>query len=167
MSVINERSFSPEIQTHQNEFFAWLMVGAGGIAAVFLRNGPLFYWFIFLDIFILLMAFGVSLSNWMDRRTRITLSSNGLIFENGLRKIQLGWNEVKSVSVYSARWGQRVLVEGEKEHFSFTMISDVQILGKVQGRIGFVQGKVIMDEIIKLGRLTSMSVTGDTYYYSH
>jgi uncharacterized membrane-anchored protein len=166
MPEIDERVFRPEIQTHQNELFAWLMVIVGVIAVFFLKDNPLFYWMMIFVIFVLLLAIGVSLSNWIDRRTQIIINGNELVFENGLRNIHLEWNEIKSVSVYPARWGERVLVESEKEHFSFTMMSDVHLLGKVQGQIGFAQGKTIMDEIIKLGKLTSMSVTDNTYYYS-
>jgi hypothetical protein len=166
MPVTDQRVFKPEIQTRQNEYLAWAVAIISVVSSFFLIKGAFSFWVVVFAVLMVFMALAVSLSNWMDRRTQIILDDAGVIFQNGLRNLRLTWNEIKSVTVFSTGWGQRVVAEGEEVHFTFTILGEVRTFGKVQGRIGFSQGKEIMDAIIKQGGLTSMSASGDAYYYS-
>jgi hypothetical protein len=166
MSLTDQRVFKPEIQTRKNEYLAWAVAIISCASSFFLTSGAFSFWIVFFAVLMVFMALAVSLSNWMDRRTHIILDDDGVIFQNGLRNLRLDWNEIKSISIFSTGWGQRVLVEGKEAHFTFTILGEVRTFGKVQGRIGFAQGKEIMDAIIKQSGLTSMSASGDAYYYS-
>jgi hypothetical protein len=82
------KTYSPELLPRRGEFTAWALTIASTLGLYFLAGSdpvPLLAWFFV--VFFAFSAASISLGNWMDRRTFIHIGSDGLIFENGLRKI--------------------------------------------------------------------------------
>jgi hypothetical protein len=107
----------------------------------------------------------------MDRHTIIRVSNLGINFRNGLRNVQLGWNEIQEVRVLPARWGNKVQVFGEGSYFGFHTLGEVSAHGKSLGRTGFEEGDQILKMILKQAdlKLVQQVDVGDTqegYYYS-
>lgn len=102
----------------------------------------------------------------MDRKTQIIIDDGGIVFQNGLRNVHMEWVSINSVKVMPSRWGEKVQVIGGKSHFEFNTFGEVIFQKKVEGQVGFQQGKEIMEEIIRRSDLVSVAKKGDSYYYS-
>jgi hypothetical protein len=159
--------YRPELLPRRGEFSAWLLTFATALGFYFLsRPGPfpLPAWF-----FVAGFAFSaasISLGNWMDRRTFIRLEPEGVVYENGLRKVRLSWEAIQTVRTSPASWGISVLVSSEQAHFTFSTLGEMQFLGRVRARTGFADGQFIRDEIIRAARLTKLLQEGRTNLYS-
>ena len=102
----------------------------------------------------------------MDRHTVIRMNENGIVYKNGLRNVQLGWNEIRQIRVIPARWGNKVQLIGEKAHFEFRTLGEVKVAGELKGRMGFEDGEEILREIVINSGLIRIDESGDGYYYA-
>jgi hypothetical protein len=162
-----EQTYRPELLPRQGERNAWLFAVVASLALGLLHfQGvvPFFSW-IFV-IFLLFSALSISLGNWMDRRTVLRLASGGVSFENGLRRVELGWAEIKEVRVLPARWGEQIQVIGEQAHFSFNTLGELQFKGENRAKVGFAQGQEILSAILKASGLTKKQKNDQYAYYS-
>ncbi len=121
MSESEVHEFRPELMPRRGEINAWLLTAAAALGLFFLNQTldivPGWAWIF--CAFLAFSALSISFGNWMDRKTRVRLDADGISFENGLRRVRLGWPEVQKVAVLPARWGKSVQVLGEKSHFGF------------------------------------------------
>lgn len=162
-----ERTYRPELLPRQGEINAWLFVLLAGLALGLLHQQgvvPVFSW-IFV-IFLLISALSISLGNWMDRRTVLRLASDGVAFENGLRRVRLTWPQINEVRIRPARWGEQIQVIGEQAHFSFNTLGELQFKGENRTKVGFVQGQEILKEILQASGLTKKQQNDQYAYYS-
>jgi len=163
----SEQAFRPELLSRQGERNAWLFALLASLALGLLQQQGVvlgFSW-IFV-IFLFIAALSISLGNWMDRRTVLRLAADGVSFENGLRSEQLGWTEIKEVRIHPARWGEKIQVLGEKSHFSFNTLGELQFQGKNRTRVGFAQGQKILKQILDASGLTKKQQNDQYTYYS-
>ncbi len=117
--------------------------------------------------FMVFSASTMSLASWMDRRTRLTLDPAGVFFENGLRRVRLGWDEIRKVRVIPAQAGsQRVQVLGAAAHFEFRTLAEVRLQGEIKGRAGFEAGEAILKTILGRARLSKMQDEAAYTYYA-
>lgn len=162
-----DQEFRPELLSRRGEWTAWALALAAGLGMWFLhRSGytPLWAWLFW--IFLLFSAISISLGNWLDRNTIILLDSDGVRFENGLRRVRLRWPEVQKVAVLPARWGKAVQVIGEESHFGFKTLGEVQFQGEMRGRTGFLEGQAILDVILQKAGLVLIEESNNAYYYA-
>ncbi|MFZ5821886.1 MAG: hypothetical protein ACOYYJ_18505 [Chloroflexota bacterium] len=161
------REFRPVLLSRRGEWTAWGLFTAAGVGVLALREStyvPLWAWIFW--SFLLFSAVSISLGNWIDRRTFIRLEGDGIRFENGLRRVRLGWPEVQEVAVLPARWGQAVQVSGQRAHFAFKTLGEVEFQGEVRGRTGFVEGRAILDVILRETGLRLVEEANSAYYYA-
>ena len=165
--------FKPELVSRRSELIAWLSaVLVNGTWIVMLLLGQsMSFWLPILGIPLLLIAFGMSLGNWMDRHTFLKLESQGVAFNNGLRNVQLAWLEIKEVRVLPAQWGQKVQVFGEDSYFGFHTLGEIEANGRVLGRTGFVEGERVLKQILERAELSETKQIDignqqEGYYYS-
>ena len=162
------KELHPELTSRRSEITAWLLtlvvVIAIGIMAWQLVKIPTTAWVF--GGFLLFAAISISLGNWMDRGTVMSVDVNGIAFENGLRQVALSWQDVKKVNVIPVRWGKSVQVIGEASHFEFRTLGEVQYQGDVQGRLGFVEGEAVLKEILKKTELVLGKEEKGRYYYA-
>lgn len=160
--------FRPVIASRRSELSAWFLtlLSGGAWLVLALRDSPptLFIpLFFFLFIF---TAIGASLGNWIDRRTVLRLKPEGLDFENGLRKVEMNWEEIQEIQIIPSRWGQAVHVLGNGAHFRFRILANVVVLGKASERIGFEDGDKILGEILKKTGLQRVQRSQPGRYYA-
>ncbi len=165
MSAVKD--FRPELTSRREEFLAWV-VALGMTIALVLADGvwgaiPVYVW-VFVG-FLFFSAASISLGNWMDRRTVLRLGPDGIAFENGLRSVRLGWPEVRNVAVEETRLGKRVQVVGDRSHFSFKMLSESNLSGKVF-RTGFAVGQEILNTLLKSSGLQLRTKSEGVVYYA-
>jgi len=123
-----------------------------------------------LDAFLLFSALSISLGNWMDRRTVIRLDPETITFGNGLRHAVMRWNEIKQVQVFPTNWGKKVRVLGSRAHFEFRTLAEIKVQDEVKGRMGFVEGESILQNIIRSADLIEKpgeDTQPGVYYYAH
>jgi hypothetical protein len=167
MSINDQREFRPELLSRRSEVTAWVfaLVVGGSLAVMRQTLGmiPTVAWLFW--GFLLFAGLSISLGNWMDRHTLIRIDTNGISFENGLRRVRLGWLEVQKVNVLPAHWGRTVQVLGEKSHFEFRTLGQVEFQGEARGRVGFVAGQDILEHILHTASLRlSDEANGGRYY---
>jgi hypothetical protein len=161
------REFRPELLSRRGEWTAWALALAASVGMWFLhRDGYIPAWAWIFWAFLLFSGVSISLGNWLDRTTIIWLEANGIRFENGLRHVRLGWDEVQKVAVLPARWGRSVQVIGKKSHFDFKTFGEVQFQGEVRGRTGFSEGQTILDVILHETGLMLVEESNNAYYYA-
>jgi hypothetical protein len=159
--------FKPILQSRRSEWVAWCLAFASLLGLLFLNlGGMIFFWSLVFVVFLFFAALSISLGNWMDRKTQIIIDDGGIVFQNGLRNVHMEWVSINSVKVMPSRWGEKVQVIGGKSHFEFNTFGEVIFQKKVEGQVGFQQGKEIMEEIIRRSDLVSVAKKGDSYYYS-
>ncbi len=161
------RDFRPVQLSRRSELIAW------GLSAVLFIT----WWILqanqaalsgtaaLLLAFMVFSASTMSLANWMDRRTHLTLDDSGVFFENGLRRVRLDWDDIRTVRVIPAQAGSdRVQVLGTGAHFEFRTLAEVRLNGEVKGRAGFAEGDAILETV--LGR-AGLSKQGDEAAYTY
>jgi hypothetical protein len=167
MPESKSREFRPELLSRRGEWTAWALVLTASLGMWFLnQSGYIPAWAWIFWAFLLFSALSISLGNWLDRNTVIRLETDGVRFENGLRRVRLSWPEVQKVAVLPARWGKAVQVIGEKSHFSFKTLGEVQFQGEVRGRTGFPEGQTILDVILRETGLVLVEESNNAYYYA-
>jgi len=161
------KTYTPERLPRRGEFIAWALTVATALGFYFLsRPGPLPLVAWLLVTFFAISAASISLGNWMDRQTFVRLEPEGVVFENGLRKVRLTWEAIQEVHTSPGRWGTSVRVIGGQAHFAFTTLGEMEFRDRVRLRTGFAEGKFILDEIIRSAGLTKMLSEGQFNLYS-
>ena len=165
--------FRPKLIPRRGELIAWLgslIVGVGWvILAVFGQRVNLLIPIIF--ILLSLIAASISLGNWMDRKTCLSLEPTRVVYHNGLRSVRLDWAEIQEVHVFPAQWGRKVQVIGEKAYFGFSTLGEVKINDRLIWQTGFADGEMILQRIIENAHLTQIQpsqagLPENSYYYS-
>jgi hypothetical protein len=169
--VVSE--FKPELISRRGEWIAWLgcLIVASGwiILAVFSQDVTPLIPIVF--VLLALVAGSISLGNWMDRKTRLSLDPAGVAYHNGLRNVRLEWTEIREVRVLPAQWGQKVQVFGEKAYFGFSTLGEVKANGRIIGQTGFADGEMILQRIIEHAHLRKnqpglAGLPENSYYYT-
>jgi hypothetical protein len=158
----------PELISRQGEKVAWsvaaLTIGAWVILAV--MGSPVHPALKVMAILLTLCGAIISLGNWMDRHTQLRLTPEGIEFTNGLRHVQLRWDEIQRVEIFPSSWGDKVSVLGMRSYFSFRTLGEVKAQGKIQGRMGFARGDEIRRQILEKASLKQVNKPGSGYNYS-
>ena len=167
MSDQEKREFRPELLSRRGEWTAWALMLAASVGMWFLnRSGYIPTWAWIFWFFLLFSGVSISLGNWLDRSTVIWLEADGIRFKNGLRRVRLRWPEIQKVAVLPSRWGKSVQVIGEKSHFGFKTLGEVQFQGEVRGRTGFIEGQKILDVVLRETGLVLVEESNNAYYYA-
>ncbi len=162
-----QQEFHPKKISRSGERNAWILTGVS-IAAYLLiwRISEPSMLLVVMVIFLLISALFISLSNWIDRKTTLTLGSESIKFYNGLRNVKLNWDEIEKLRVVPDRWGERVHVSSSKAYISFRNLSNVEFQGKVRGQMGFAEGEIIMQQILQTSGLVLSEETDQGQYYA-
>jgi hypothetical protein len=160
--------YRPELQSRRVEWTTWslaLVVGAAWFFLV-LTGNPVPRPVPVLAILLSLFGSGVTLSNWMDRRTLLRLQPSGVFFTNGLRRSNIPWIEIEKIQVFPSPWGKKVRVIGQKAAFDFRTLGEVRLAGESKGRMGFTEGEKILHKLVEAAHLKNIqrTETGAVYY---
>ena len=163
----NAQVFRPEKISRTGERNAWILAVVSWALAwgmVQALDAPVLLLSVFAG-FLTLAAAAISLSNWIDRKTVLTLTPEGVAFRNGLRNVSLTWDQIQKVRVVPDRWGERVHVMGARAHFNFRMLGEIEFQEKLHERIGFANSDQILQTILQSSGLKLVaSDEGGRYY---
>lgn len=167
MPAPKNRTYRPDVLSRRNELIAWSLVALALVGSlVSSRYAQLPTWVLIGVGVLFIAAAGLSLGNWMDRRTVLQFSDEGLEFRNGLRNVKLGWRDVQAVQIKRSGMGDGVQVSGPKSRFKFTVSGGVRLRGKRQAKFGFANGDEIIKEIVRRSGLSLINHDGSGYYYA-
>ena len=180
MRTTMSQEFHPEQIPRVGERNAWLITTLAAVAWLVLlwRADSLSWVGLLIVLFLLSAAMSISLGNWMDRHTIMTLGGDQITYNNGIRDLVLSWDQVQEVRIVSSRWGERVQILGFDEHkpskgqsafnvgFVFHTLGEVEYQGKIQGRTGFKQGQFILNQILESSGLEEKSNDQQGRYYA-
>lgn len=162
------KEYRPELLSRRGEYTAWAatLVSAAGLAVFAITGREPPRTAVILCIFLLFVSLGISLSNWMDRRTVLKLGEQGVAFYNGLRSAEISWERIRRVEVFPSSWGRKVRVIGDEAHFDFRTLGEVRLRKGETGRLGFAKGEEILKRILHEADLKQVETTGGSYYYA-
>ena len=145
------QEYRPVSTSRRGELSGWMLVLLCGFAwwVVSRQGSSLAAFIIIFLILFLIVAAGTSLSNWMERHSVLRISSTGIDFTNGLRKVSLTWEQIEEVQVLPSRWGKSVHVIGTEGHFHFQLGVKVELIGREIDRVGFPDGEKILGELFR------------------
>jgi hypothetical protein len=161
--------YHPDLIPRRGEYIAWLLCIIVWVGWIALRvtGFPLSWWGLpVLGVLLIFSAGSISLGNWMDRRTVITVEGSALNYADGLRRVRMTWDEVQEVRVFPSQWGSKVQVLSKTGYFSFRTLAEVVLRGKVRGTMGFQKGDEILRHIILNSGLQVIDHPGEGYYYA-
>ncbi|MFM8321387.1 MAG: hypothetical protein ACKOC5_10765 [Chloroflexota bacterium] len=160
--------FRPESFSRRGEATAWGMAILAILTWVFLaaRGQPVPLAIRFVAGFTLLAGAAISLTNWSDRRTVLRLSESGIAYANGLRSVQLPWEQILQVRVYPSNLGDQVRVVGKQTFFTFRTYGEARLGEQVRGRMGFAAGEQILNQVRRSAGLNHIERSGPAYIYT-
>jgi hypothetical protein len=165
---VPDQTFHSECLPIRGEFVAWIMtlvIGFVWICLIILKINNIIL--IPILFFILLVsALLIRINNYIDAHTIIHFYVDRLEFEDGLRKIILPWNEIERIVVYQSTWGKKIHVSGKERRFNFRTLGVVKLGGEIKGKIGFNEGKMILDTILSRSQLTFLETNNNCEYYT-
>jgi len=167
LNDIQNKALRPASLSRQGEFVAWTMTLLVIITWIFLsiRGYNIHLLIIVLGVFIFLSALALSLGNWVDRRTVIRITDEGIHFENGLRCVNFHWEQINQVEVYPSRMGKKVHVRSNRTHFDFRTSAEIKSRGNVKGYLGFREGDGILAHILEKAHFEFREQSGSGYCY--
>jgi len=158
--------YRSEQLSRRGEAFAWLLTFmAAFYHYTVTRNGPAPAAVWALTGSVLFAALLISLTNWSDRHKRIQLDEQGVFFTNGLQSVRLGWDEIIGAAIYPGNGAYYVRVTSGKHGFLYRIPREGSIIDRTIGQAGFLQGREILDEIIRRSRLEKSETRGQTRYH--
>jgi hypothetical protein len=166
--ISQPQEYRPLLIPRRGEMIAWVSTILVVVIAVVLslQNEAVGWLLWLLGVLLLFSALLISLSNWVDRRTIIRIQPDGIEYQNGLRHISLGWEQVQGLRVQPNQWGKRVQVIGDGTSFTFRTLGEVRMRGKLQGRMGFAQGDEILRQVVSNSGLRVTGREDGERYYS-
>lgn len=162
------REYHPELLSRKGEATAWLSTSFVMASWIILMvtEKPITRAIPFLGIFLLVCAIGISLGNWMDRRTKLQILADGIHFENGIRKTSIKWQDIQQIQIFPSNWGKKVRLIGESSHFDFRTLGEVKVQGELKGKMGFAEGEKILSHILEKTNLVLVNQSGNSLYYA-
>lgn len=170
--ISTPREFTPERLPVRGEITGW------SVAIVILATATILRFVgsqwanlsLIMAVVFILSAASISLGNWMDRKTVIRLSRDGISYTNGVRHSEMRWDEIQAVRVIPKQWGAReVQVVGEtprgKIHFEFRTLGTVNYQGQERGRTGFADGEFLLETILRMAHMQSAPSDNPAYSY--
>jgi len=165
---MNTKSYQPELLSRKGEQVAWILALVSLVSLLFLKaHFAEIPWGSYAFVILLLLAASsISLGNWMDRHTAITVNPESIAFTNGVRNTEINWDDVKEIRVMETNWGKRVQVLGKDSHFEFRTLGEVLLHGELKGRLGFKEGDEILQTLVSKTGLKETSKKEKSYYYT-
>ena len=160
-----QERYRPAPANRRGEAIAWLCALGVGIAGLVLtvRAGttPCITWQL-LAIFVMAGS-AISLGNWLDSRTELELSPEGIAYQSPLRRLNARWEDVEALTAIPLRRGWRLQVESSDGRFALRTICRMK-LGPVESQpIGFLEGERIASLIRGMSGLPAPVQRGDRW----
>jgi hypothetical protein len=167
LSTVQE--FKPLLTPRRSELTAWGLTVLMSLVVIFAplkglgKSGGMIF-LVFLGFSAVMMSVG----NWVERNTYLRIEDDRVTYYNGAKEVSLGWEEITRVEVLSSRFGDRIIVSSESAGFRYQSLGNINMNGKISGRVGFEHGEQILEMILEQSGLARAErrQTDRSYYYS-
>lgn len=155
-AMAEPQRFSPREIDRYGERLAWSLGVALAALTLFMywRQGAWIASLIVVSSLCLMAALLITYGNWMERSTKIEVTEQGLLYHNPLRELNLPWESIQAVSIYSRGDGWRVIVEGDAGAFSFQTQTSLRLGWGRQVDTGIVGGDKLVSMIVGTASLS-------------
>ena len=109
----------------------------------------------------------MSTGNWIDRRTYLRITEQGVSYFNGAREVSISWQEISRVEIFPGKIGDKIIISSAEARFRYQALGSVKMNEKVSGQVGFEQGEQILKSILEqsgLARVVRRQADGYDYY---
>ena len=169
LDLSNPQEFQPLRTSPRLEILLWgasvLVVSLAVFVPGYLSNAG--FCINTLLFFSILSAILLSLNSWNERKKLLRLDNGGVSFRNGLRQVEMKWDEISRVQIIPSNIGDKIIVQSENTMFIFHTLGEMKVKGEVKDRTGFEQGQAILETILGRSGLAEMERRQDnsSYYY--
>lgn len=162
---MEQKTYKPELLPRRGELTAWVLSVFSLLGLFFLGMAGVSFWIAnFFVGFLFFAATSISLGNWMDRRTELTMDKEGVYFSNGLRRVSSTWQNIREVRVFPGTTGDTVQVLTEGAYFEFKTLGEMKYAGETRARTGFLEGARLIGIILDKAGLVEAERSTFTRY---
>ena len=122
IQIVDEGIYRPHSMSRRSELYAYGFALCVSLATGFLRDqtGKMSIAGVFITGLFLIVGLVLSFGAWMERGTRISVSTQSLAFKNPLRRISVPWESVSKIHVLWVRERWKIIVLGEDARLIFS-----------------------------------------------
>lgn len=150
--------FTPQPTPRSAEITLWILTLTAGAAWLWMLSRASAFAPMLGTLFAVLTFLGLALAlnNWMEQRTGLELTGDGITYTNGLRTVRLNWQDVEQIAVQVMRNGRIVRLQGSAQHIQF----------RIESTGGFADGQHILTLLLQHTQLQRQpeQTSGATYY---
>lgn len=164
---LDSGSYKPVPPNPSGLRMGWLLFGISALAGVYMAifqvDIPTIYWIA--SGVLLVVALAISLSQWLEGRTVITVMHDGIQFQSPLRKLKLRWSEIDELWCGKIQGGWRFMVSGLQAAFRFQSLIVLRSGTGKQVRSGFEEGQKIAHHIFRAAGLSHQEQQDDIWIF--
>jgi hypothetical protein len=122
VQIVDEGIYRPHSMSRRSELYAYGFALSVGLATGFLRDqtGKMSLVGVLITGLFLIVGLVLSFGAWMERGTRICVSTQSLAFTNPLRRINVPWESVNRIHALWVRERWKIVVFGEDARLMFS-----------------------------------------------
>jgi hypothetical protein len=152
-----QETFLPVKPNRRGEFLAWGCSFSLAVTAVVqarvTEGFP--YTAVLLLAFFFLAGATTSFGNWLERRTSVLVTPEGVTYTSPIRNVSLAWEQIDTLTALPAGQGWRLVVQGTGRMFQFRTPVPLGEGGREAVPIGFPDGERMAGLIRSQARLNA------------
>ena len=159
VQIVDEGIYRPHSMSRRSELYAYGFALSVGLATGYLRDqtGKMSLVGVFITGLFLIVGLVLSFGAWMERGTRIHVSTQSLTFTNPLRRISVPWDSVGRIHARWVRERWKIVVLGEDERLIFSTEFIEHEPGLVSPGSSFINGPMLTAIIRNRAKLSKIS----------
>jgi len=167
MDLSTPQTLKPLENPRRSEMMVWGFAFLLILMLIFLpSSGVVRIGGIIFAVFFLISGLFMSIGNWMSRVAELRLREEGIGYSNGIQDIYFGWEEIARVEVYAGRFNDKISLVATEKRMSFDLSNDKVGNDKPAAQIGFQDGALILETILKKsGLIQKEKQASQGYYY--
>ena len=145
VQIVDEGIYRPHSMSRRSELYAYGFALSVGLATGFLRDqtGKMSLVGVLITGLFLIVGLVLSFGAWMERGTRIRVSTQSLAFTNPLRRINVPWESVNRIHALWVRERWKIVVFGEDARLIFSTEFLEHEPGLISPGSGFINGPML------------------------
>ena len=145
VQIVDEGIYRPHSMSRRSELYAYGFALSVGLATGFLRDqtGKMSLVGVLITGLFLIVGLVLSFGAWMERGTRIRVSTQSLAFTNPLRRINVPWESVTRIHALWVRERWKIVVFGEDARLIFSTEFLEHEPGLISPGSGFINGPML------------------------
>ncbi len=159
VQIVDEGIYRPHSMSRRSTLYAYGLALSVGLATGFLKDqtGKMSLVGVFITGLFLSVGLVMSFGAWMERGTRIRVSTQSLTFTNPLRRISVPWDSVTRIDAQWVRERWKIVVLGEDARLILSTEFPEHEPGMVNPGSSFINGPMLTAIIQNRAKLSEPS----------